>query len=46
MRAQDSLSMPEAKCPIEGHTQTFTAATELDAKMKLIAHVVSKHTKM
>ena len=34
--------MPEAKCPIEECTQTFTATIELDAKIKLIATLQPK----
>jgi hypothetical protein len=34
--------MPEAKCPIEGCTQTFMADTELDARIKLIATPTKK----
>jgi len=37
-------SMPKLKCPVEGCNQTYTADDELDARIKLIAHVAAKHS--
>jgi len=44
-KTQDSHSMPTKKCPVEGCPKIIEAPTEFEARIKLIAHIASTHTK-